>query len=312
MQLSSPATRDDAITLVQSHSPTFPVPGQRELFADFSLNRLFDRGVRRPDLVWAVEPSGPGDDGGARGLVAARHLSDAEGLVDLFALPGNPAVVDLLLGAATDWARSHGGVVEASFSAPAAPDPLAVPAVRGLVDAFARHGWKVLVTRRHYHFAARDGMADGVAPLDLEPARDRERVEAFVRQMMPGSLDVRDRANVAAKGLERAAADETDDLLGADPIECFGFAVQDGQDAGLVVRRALPNGNGLICQVGVAESFRGRGLARRLVATATADLLAEGSTTLIADTDDTNVPMIRAFAAAGWVPTESRIDLTLG
>jgi GNAT superfamily N-acetyltransferase len=118
-------------------------------------------------------------------------------------------------------------------------------------------------------------------------------------------------ANVAAKGLERAAADETDDLLDADPIECFRIAVQDGEDAGLVVRRSMPNGNGFVCQVGVAEPFRGRGLARRLVATATAELLDEGSTTLIADTDDANVPMIRAFAAAGWEPTESRIDLTL-
>ncbi|MBO0610400.1 GNAT family N-acetyltransferase [Myceligenerans salitolerans] len=311
MKLFSPATRDDAIALIQSHSPTFPVPGQRELFGDFSLNRLFDRGVRRPDLVWAAGSPDASDDAGTRGLVAARHLSDAEGLVDLFALPADPAVVDGLLGAATDWARSHGGAVEASFSAPVAPDPLVVPAVRQVVDAFARHGWRVLVTRRHYHVTPRDGMAGDIAPLELEPAGDRPRVEAFVRRMMPGSLDVRDRANVAAKGLERAAADEAGDLLGADPIECFGIAVQDGRDAGLVVRRAMPNGNGFVCQVGVAEDFRGRGLARRLVATATADLLAAGATTLIADTDDTNVPMIRAFAAAGWEPTESRIDLTL-
>ncbi|GAB3163217.1 hypothetical protein GCM10027059_17300 [Myceligenerans halotolerans] len=312
MKLFSPTTRDDAIALVQSHSPTFPVAGQRELFGDFSLNRLFDRGVRRPDLIWAVRPTDTADDDGVRGLVAARHLSDDEGLVDLFALPGDPAVVDALLDAATGWARSHPGVVEASFSAPVAPDPLVVPAVRDLVDAFARHGWQVLVTRRHYHFAARAGMGDGIPPLDLEPAGDRDRVEAFVQRMMPGSLDVRDQANVAAKGLARAAAHETADLLGADPIECFWFAVEDGKDAGLVVRRAMPNGNGFVCQVGVAEDFRGRGLARRLVATATADLLAEGATTLIADTDDTNVPMVRAFAAAGWEPTESRIDLTLG
>jgi hypothetical protein len=36
------------------------------------------------------------------------------------------------------------------------------------------------------------------------------------------------------------------------------------------------------------------------------------ATTLIADTDNTNVPMAKAFSSVGWIQTETRIDLVPG
>ena len=101
------------------------------------------------------------------------------------------------------------------------------------------------------------------------------------------------------------------ELIEADPIEAVRFAVIDGRDAGVVVWNLLANGFGVVAFVGVDPDARGRGLARAMVAEATAALLDGGAHTLIADTDDVNVPMRRAFAAAGWEPTEARIDLTL-
>jgi hypothetical protein len=41
----------------------------------------------------------------------------------------------------------------------------------------------------------------------------------------------------------------------------------------------------------------------------TRELISDGATTLIADTDYPNVPMAKAFADVGWVQTESRLDL---
>ena len=41
----------------------------------------------------------------------------------------------------------------------------------------------------------------------------------------------------------------------------------------------------------------------------TRELISDGATALIADTDYRNVPMANAFADVGWVQTESRLDL---
>ena len=130
--------------------------------------------------------------------------------------------------------------------------------------------------------------------------------------MLPNSLDVRDRAEVAKHGLRAAAARLTTELLDADPIEYVRFAIVDGEDAGFVIYRVMPGGTAFVANVGVAAAFRGRGLALGLVAAATRDLVADGARTLIAGTDDGNWPMARVFTSAGWEQTESRIDLALG
>jgi len=43
----------------------------------------------------------------------------------------------------------------------------------------------------------------------------------------------------------------------------------------------------------------------------TRHLIAQNATTLIADTDNTNLPMVKAFSSVGWIQTETRIDLVL-
>lgn len=309
MELFSPATGDEAVALLTAQAPTFATRSHTVLFREDLLRRGFERGTRRPELVWAVRLP---DDGPVLGLVGARTRGDRLGLVDLLALPVDPAAASLSLGAATAWARSLPRA-EATFSVPPAEDPIAEPATRAVVGAFEEHGWRVLVTRKHYAVTPYEGLADGVATVPLESAgpAGRDRVEAFVRRMLPGSLDVRDRATVAAKGLEAAAKEGAASLLNDDPVECFRFLVVDGQDAGLVVYRTMPDGTGYLAQVGVAEAFRGRGLAAALVATATRALVAQGATTLVAGTDDGNRPMVRAFERAGWRPSESRVDLEL-
>ena len=141
-------------------------------------------------------------------------------------------------------------------------------------------------------------------------AGDRDRVRAVVRAAMESTLDVYDRRSIAESGLDAAANDATDDLLDSDPIECIRFAVdQAGSDVGLVSWRSLADGRGFVLQVCVVPESRGRGLAAQLVAAASAGLRDEGATRLIADTDVSNVAMVRAFARAGWRPTSTRHDL---
>ncbi|WP_420112820.1 hypothetical protein, partial [Pseudactinotalea sp.] len=82
MHLFSPASRSDAIDLIQTFSPAPDTPGQRLLFAQPSLDRLFDRGQRAPERVWTVRS----DDGGATGLLAGRLMGDFA-LLDMLSLP---------------------------------------------------------------------------------------------------------------------------------------------------------------------------------------------------------------------------------
>lgn len=157
----SPATRDEAVALVASQAPTFPITSQGRLFDRSSLETLSDRGARRPDLVSAAR-----ERGHVLGLIGARLAGEGFGLVDLLALPALPGASDALIDAVTGCARSL-GTAEVSFGAPPAERPLEVPAVRAVVEAFVAHGWRVLVTRRRVavHRGAARGRPDRVCPV---------------------------------------------------------------------------------------------------------------------------------------------------
>ena len=309
MHLHSPASRADAIDLILSTAPPFDTDGARELFGRGSLDRTFDSGQRALDRVWqAREGDRP------LGLVGGRTIGGLA-LVDLVALPVDDAAADALVAAATAWARTHPDA-EAGFETPASDQPLDDPAARRIVDRFTAAGWRLLVTRRHYHLTPSDVAHAQPAPLpptmrlERATATEEPRVRRLVARMLVDSLDVRDAAAVAEHGLAAAADELTDELLESDPIDSIRFAV-DGEDAAFVSYRLLADGRGFVMQVGVAASHRGRGLSTQLVDVATRDLVAQGATMLIADTDDANVPMIRGFARAGWQATASRIDLVL-
>lgn len=310
MHLFSPASPREAIDLIQTFSPAPDTPGQRLLFAQPSLDRLFERGQRAPERVWAIRA----DDGGTTGLLAGRLMGDFA-LVDMLALPTDDAAAAQLVAAATAWTRTAGSA-EASFESPAADEPLADPEVTRIVGLFERAGWRVLVTRRHYHLAP-ESVAEASATVPLSvgleqaSADDRDRLAALLTQVLPGSLDVHDGVLVAEHGLAGAAAEQADDVFGADPPECLRFATLDGEDVGFVSWRQMPDGRAFLAAVGVAVEHRGHGLGGELVAAATRDLVASGAHTLIADTDNVNLGMVRGFARAGWHATAARIDLAL-
>ncbi|WP_413317026.1 GNAT family N-acetyltransferase [Agrococcus sp. 1P02AA] len=305
MELRSPASIDEAKRWLLASAPMIDTPANRARLAPDAIDRTLARGHRRPDLVWAATE-------GERvlGLVAARDFGSAR-LIDVLALPDDPGASAALIRRATEWALPS-EEAEVSFGAPAKA-PLEDPAVRSLLGQLEAAGWRLLVTRRHYELAASALTARATPDLRLERASsgDEERLVALLERVLPGSLDVRDQAAVAEHGLEVAAQRWARELLEADPIDCIRFASDDGHDLGLVSWLTVPSRSGFVLQVGVEAAARGRGIGRALVAAATAGLLAEGALTLIADTDDANAPMQRAFAAEGWRATETRVDLHL-
>ena len=305
MELRSPASIDEAKRWLLAGAFTIDTPANRARLAPDAIDRTFERDHRRPELVWAATE---GDT--VLGLVAARDFGAAR-LIDVLCLPDDHDASAALLRQATEWALPS-EEAEVSFGAPAEA-PLGDAAVRAVLSLLEAAGWRLLVTRRHYELPAAALTARATPGLRLERAGegDEDRLVSLLERVLPDSLDARDQAAVAEHGLEIAAQRWARELLHADPMECIRFAVDDGRDLGLVSWLTLPSGTGLVVQVGVAEGARGRGLGRELVAAATAALLAEGAHTLVADTDDANVPMQRAFAAEGWQATEARIDLHL-
>ncbi|SDS20012.1 GNAT family N-acetyltransferase [Agrococcus carbonis] len=310
MELRSPASTDEAIRWLRAGTPTIDTPANRARLASGALERGFALGHRRPELVWAAT-AGPR----VLGLVAAREVGDAR-LIDVLCLPDDADASAALLRRATEWALPSDDA-EVSFGGPA-HEPLRAPGVRRVLEPLEALGWRLRAARRHYELPASAVRAAAPQPgLRLERAApgDEHRLTMLLETVLDGSLDARDRRAVDEHGLEGAARGLAHELLAADPIECIRFAVDDGadgrRDVGVASWLVMPSGHGYLLRVGVARAARGRGLGRALVAAATADLRAGGAHTLIADTDDENAPMQRAFAAAGWAPTESRIELVL-
>lgn len=309
MELRSPASTDEALRWLLASTSTIDTPATRARLAPAALERAFERGHRRPDLVWAATE---GEQ--MLGLVAARDFGQTR-LIDVLALPDDAAATRALLTRATEWALPS-GEAEVSFGGPAS-HPLEDARVRSVLEPLTALGWRLLVTRRHYELPSAALAPRATPGLRIERASpgDEDRLRFLLEHVLTDSLDVRDQRSVEELGIEGAARHLAHELL-EEPIDCIRFAVNEHpgggvRDLGMASWLALPSGYGVLLQVGVASWARGRGLGRDLVAAATADLLASGAHTLIADTDDANTPMQRAFQAEGWRPTESRIDLEL-
>ena len=304
MELRSPASIDEATRWLQASTSTIDTAANRARLGPESIKRTLAGGQRRPDSTWALL-----DGDRVAGLVSGREMPGGFRLIDVFAVPKQTDARALLLSA-TDWARGS-GEREASFGAPVGP--LEQTPAADLVRELEQCGWQLLVTRQHYEIdAAQLTVLPHPLAATLQQASpgDEPRLAALLQRIVVGSLDVRDRESLEKHG-DRTGAVLASELLEADPLETVRFAVVDGRDAGVVIWNLLANGFGVVAFVGVDPDARGRGIARALVAQATADLLGRGAHTLVADTDDVNVPMRRAFAAAGWEATEARIDLTL-
>ncbi len=218
------------------------------------------------------------------------------------------------MACATDTARSL-GVSDAGIFAPTGctiADPVLQPLVRPLCEA----GWKLLVERRHYEFKPSPELGQRIETrLRMEQLHDPAdpRLAAVHREVMQGTLDVTDAAEIKRIGFDAACNTTLASMLNADPVDCIRLAFDDaGVPVGMVSGVVTGSGWGYVWFVGVVTASRGRGYGRELLAWMTRQLIAQKATILIADTDNTNMPMAKAFSSVGWIQTETRIDLVPG
>ncbi len=311
LQFFHPASVAEAITLLAASPLPVDSPTQRRIRGLTHLHDTFGTGRRRPAWVWCVRHD---DDPTPLGVVAAFGAGapdDRVFVLDHFGLPADPEVARALVVHATAEAVA-GGADEVGIFAPtdASFDD---PSLAHLADPLRAAGWRLLVERRHYEFEPPAGLGDGVPTglfLDQPTGPDDPRLAACHREVMRETLDAHDAALVESVGFEQACRESLAFLLDSDPVECLRLATDAaGSLVGLVSGRLMSSGRAFVLFVGVCRDHRGRGHGRELLAWQTRELVASGATVLIADTDNTNLPMARAFAAVGWPQTETRIDL---
>lgn len=311
LQFFHPDSDDDAIALLEASRPPVDSPTQQRIRGELHLLHTFGTGRRRTDWVWAVRRP---DDPTVLGVIAAlgsERPDDRVLVLDHFGLPDDPAVAGALVAHATAEATSQ-GCDEVGIFAPAGAG-LDDPALAALAGPLRSAGWRLLVERRHYEFEPAPDLAED-APVSLRFERLSDpadpRLTTCHREVMRETLDAHDRALVERVGFDQACTESLAFLLDSDPVECLHLAFDEaGEVVGMVSGQVLPTGRAYVAFVGVPLAHRGHGYGRQLLAWQTTRLLAEGAITLIADTDNENLPMARAFFDIGWPQTETRIDL---
>jgi len=302
--ITHPASVAEAHALLAASSLPVDSPTQRRIRGDQHLTETFASGRRRPEWVWLATYD---DDPAPLGLVGAFGAPDGFLLLDVFGLPEDPEVARTLVGRITDEARPDEVVVFAPPGTTATD-----PGLRPLVVPLEAAGWRLLVERRHYEFEPPTGLASGESTdLSFERLHDPDdlRLAACHREVMRETLDAHDRDLVDRLGFDEACRESLHTLVTSDPVDRIHLASDgSGSVVGLVSGHVLASGRGVVLFVGVCHGHRGRGYGRQLLGWQTRRLLADGATTLIADTDNANVPMARAFADVGWPQTETRID----
>ncbi len=311
LQFFHPASVDEAITLLAASPPPVDSPTQRRIRGVTHLRDTFGSGRRRPAWVWGVRYA---DDPTPLGVVAAFGADapdDRVFVLDHFGLPDDPVVARALVAHASAEAVAA-GAEEAGIFAPT-DATLDDGSLASLAGPLREAGWRLLVERRHYEFEPPAGLGDGIGTrlfLDQPTGPDDPRLADCHREVMRDTLDAHDAELIATLGFERACRESLAFLLDSDPVECIRLATDAaGSLVGLVSGRLMSSGRAFVLFVGVCRDHRGRGFGRELLAWQTRELIASGATVLIADTDNTNVPMARAFADVGWPQTETRIDL---
>lgn len=311
LEIFCPASVDEARAILQTSRMPVDSPTQRRYRTSAHLDSTFASGRRKPEWVWAARDV----DGAILGHVAALSQSgQAPEILEHFGLPADPAHARELMARATYAARSL-GVKEAGIFAPPGAT-ITDLALQPLVSPLCEAGWKRLVERKHYEFEPSPELGQKIkTQLRMEQLHDPTdpRLASVHREVMRGTLDAADAIDIQQLGFDAACEKSLASKLEADPVDCIRLAFDDaGQPVGMVSGVVTRSGRAYVWFVGVVAAFRGRGYGRELLAWMTRELIAQHATTLIADTDNNNVPMAKAFSSVGWVQTETRIDLVLG
>jgi RimJ/RimL family protein N-acetyltransferase len=189
-------------------------------------------------------------------------------------------------------------------------DPAVRQQAQARIDAAVAAGLTPLVERYRYGWTADCGVPERPGRLEFRPEPDDAVILDVFRRIHQGSMDAHVRRTVAESGLDAAAQEDLDILRWMpSPRDWWRLAYTTGGELVGLSAPARTYSDPVVAYIGVVPEQRGHGYGYDLLVEATHILVGEGADRIIAGTDQTNVPMVAAFAKAGYPIAQERIDL---
>jgi RimJ/RimL family protein N-acetyltransferase len=185
-------------------------------------------------------------------------------------------------------------------------------AVRDRMDALERVGARLFVERLRLEWRPGTPVAELSGRLAFRPVRHPGELIELMTLVLDGTLDAHSRDDLTRMTPGQVAREQYHSELEryASPHAWWRIAtLPDGEPVGFVI--PAHNGyNPVIAYLAVVPAHRGRGHVHDVLAAGTGLLAAQGVPRIRAATDVGNAPMAAAFARAGYVAFERRIDMT--
>ena len=274
-------------------------------------------GHRQPQWLWVALRDGRL---AARAGWWARPGNEHPDALDLLDLDdsGRPEAVDI---AACLLSTAMAEVVPEGTQPPyylrfVDPDWRGAPATRQATEdrmaAAAQTGARLFVERLRLEWRPGTPIPAPTGRLSFRTVAGPDELLALMTEVLDGTLDAHDRADLARMPAREAAAQHYHEELARylSPRDWWRIAeLPGGEPAGFVI----PAHNGyspIIAYLGVVPAHRGHGYIAEILAEGTLVLAAQGVPFIKASTDLGNVPMAAAFHRAGWRTTGHQIDMT--
>ncbi|NEB77530.1 GNAT family N-acetyltransferase [Streptomyces sp. SID14478] len=186
--------------------------------------------------------------------------------------------------------------------------PDARAAAQARMEAARQAGMRRLVARFRYRWTPADGLPARPGRLVFRPEPDDAVVLDVLRRVHAVTLDAHALQAVEEGGLNRAAQAELDFFHWCpSPREWLRLAYTPGGEPVGIAFPAYNHTGPVVGFIGVVPEQRGRGYAYDLLAESTHFLVEQGAEYVLADTDETNVPMAANFTKAGYPVVQKRV-----
>jgi RimJ/RimL family protein N-acetyltransferase len=274
-------------------------------------------GHRQPEWLWVATRDGRL---AARAGWWARPGDEHPRFLDILDLDdsGRPETVDIaarLLSTAMAEVVPD-GTCPPEYLHQVDPDWRAAPATRQATEdrmaVAARTGARLLVERLNLEWRPGTPVAPPTGRLSFRTVSGPDELLALMTDVLDGTLDAHDRADLAKIPPPEVAANHYHGELEqyTSPRDWWRIAeLPGGEPVGFVI----PAHNGyspIIAYLAVVPAHRGHGYIADILAEGTRVLAAQDVPFIRASTDLGNVPMAAAFHRAGWRTTGHRIDMT--
>lgn len=235
--------------------------------------------------VWDVEEEMPNRDSLAKALLDAGH--------ETLGSRGVPVPLPHTMRLPNAWRDHPAAVAEADLK-------VRIGAAAGLTR---------VNERLQFQWETGRPLPSEPGSLIFTPADDDTFVRLFAAAA-EGSLDVMTRRELESSSAHELARSEVDFYLACPGDRSWWrtAATADGTVVGVAIPSATPS-NRNVGYLAVLPEHRGRGYVDGILAFITRFHAKEGASRITATTDAVNAPMAAAFHRAGYLCTETRIDL---